>query len=129
LIYHTEHDRLLVVASNARHTQVEPDALDEMIAEFSEANPDFPQLLLAAERRRALLHTLAEQRRSRDLSQTRVAAVMNTSQPTLARLETTAADTKLSTVERFAGALGYAIEYHLVPASKSNGRRGIVVES
>ena len=29
-----------------------------------------------------------------------------TSQPTLARLETTAADTKLSTVERFANALG-----------------------
>ena len=50
-------------------------------------------------------------------------------QPTLARLETTAADTKLSTVERFAGALGYAIEYHLVPASKSMRRQGIVVES
>jgi predicted transcriptional regulator len=53
---------------------------------------------------------------------------MSTSQPTLARLETTAADTKLSTVERFAGALGYSIEYHLVPAKKSKGRPGIVVE-
>lgn len=120
---------MIVVARNPRHTRDEPDALDEMIVEFSEVNPNFPQLLLAAERRRALLHTLAEQRRRRELSQTRVAAAMRTSQPTLARLETTAADTKLSTVERFASALGYAIEYHLVPAAKSKRRQGIVVES
>jgi RNase adaptor protein for sRNA GlmZ degradation len=119
----------MAVARNARHTQDEPDALDEMIVEFTDANPNFPQLLLAAERRRALLRTLAEQRRRRDLSQTRVAAAMCTSQPTLARLETTAADTKLSTVERFASALGYAIEYHLVPAAKSKRRQGIVIES
>ncbi len=107
----------------------EPDALDEMVAEFTEANHDFPQLLLAAERRRALLRTLAEQRKGRKLSQTRVAAAMRTSQPTLARLETTAADTKLSTVERFASALGYSIEYHLVPAKKSERRPGVVVEA
>lgn len=117
------------MADNARHSKNEPDALDEMIVEFAEANLNFPQLLLAAERRRALLHTLAEQRRRRHLSQTRVAAAMRTSQPTLARLETTAADTKLSTVERFAAALGYAVEYHLVPAGKSKRRQGIVVES
>ena len=107
----------------------EPDALDEMIVEFTGANPAFPQLLLAAERRRALLRTLAEQRRGRKLSQTRVAAAMHTSQPTLARLETTAADAKLSTVERFADALGYSLEYHLVPAKKSKRRTGVVVET
>lgn len=45
-----------------------------------------------------------------------------TSQPTLARLETTVADTKLSTVERFAYAPGYSIEYHLVPAESSKRR-------
>jgi DNA-binding XRE family transcriptional regulator len=105
-----------------------PDALDEMIAEFTEALPDFPHLLQAAERRRALLHTLAEQRKRRKLSQTKVAAAMDTSQPTLARLETTAADTKLSTIERFAAALGYAIEYHLVPIKTSKLRAGVVIE-
>jgi hypothetical protein len=119
----------MMMTGRTRHAEDSPDALDEMIVEFTEANPDFPQLLLAAERRRALLHTLAEQRRRRELSQTLVAAAMRTSQPTLARLETAAADTKLSTVERFANALGYAIEYHLVPASKSKHRQGVVVES
>src|SRR5664279_1576107 len=93
-------------------SRTEPDALDEMIAEFTEANPAFPRLLHAAERRRRLLRTLAEQRRARKFSQTRVAAAMQTSQPTLARLETTAADTKLSTLERYADALGYSVEYH-----------------
>jgi DNA-binding transcriptional regulator YiaG len=107
----------------------EPDALDEMVAEFTKANPAFPQMLRAAERRRALLRTLAEQRKRNNLSQTRVAAAMNTSQPTLARLETTAADTKLSTVERFADALGYSVEYHLVPAKKSKRRTGVVIEA
>ena len=31
--------------------------------------------------------------------------------------------------ERFAGALGLSVEYHLVPAKKSKRRLGIVVES
>jgi DNA-binding XRE family transcriptional regulator len=114
---------------NTKPSTESPDALDEMIAEFTETSPDFPNLLQAAERRRALLHTLAEQRKHRNLSQTKVAAAMDTSQPTLARLETTAADTKLSTVERFAAALGYAVEYHLVPARASQHRPGVVVES
>jgi hypothetical protein len=107
----------------------EPDALDEMIVEFTDANPAFPQLLLAAERRRTLLRTLAEQRKHRSLSQTLVAAAMHTSQPTLARLETTAADAKLSTIERFADALGYSVEYHLVPTKKSKRKTGVIVET
>jgi len=58
-----------------------------------------------------------------------LAAAMHTSQPTLARLETTASDAKLSTIERFAGALGCRVEHHLVPAKRSKGRRGVVVEA
>lgn len=125
MIYQRKHDRVTIMTSLDSQG---PDALDEMIVEFTGANPAFPQLLRAAERRRALLRTLAEQRRRNNLSQTRVAAAMSTSQPTLARLETTAADTKLSTVERFAEALGYSLEYHLVPIERSKRRTGIVVE-
>jgi transcriptional regulator with XRE-family HTH domain len=86
-------------------------------------------LRFAAERRRTLLRTLAEQRKRHKLSQTRVAAEMRTSQPTLARLERTAADAKLSTVERFADALGYSLEYHLVPVEKSKRKIGVIVET
>ena len=115
-------------SSTSPTSRVQPDALDEMIAEFSQENPTFPRLLRAAQRRRRLLLTLAEQRKARNLSQTLVAAAMRTSQPTLARLETSAADTKLSTLERYAEALGYSVEYHLVPAGKSARRSGITVE-
>jgi len=37
------------------------------------------------------------------------------SQSALARLEKSATDTRLSTVERFATALGFQVEYRLVP--------------
>jgi transcriptional regulator with XRE-family HTH domain len=107
------------------HTS-EPDALDEMIAERTAANPHFPELLAAAQRRRELLRTLAEERRHRAVSQTQLAATMNTSQSTLARLETSAADTKLSTVERYAAALGLRVEYRLVEASQPDGRSALV---
>jgi hypothetical protein len=120
---------VLIVNRDSPLDPQELDALDEMIAEFTEANPGFPRLLVAAERRRALLRTLAEQRKRHKLSQTHVAAAMSTSQPTLARLESTAADPKLSTVERFAEALGYSLEYHLVPIKKSKRRTGVVVET
>jgi DNA-binding XRE family transcriptional regulator len=97
---------------------LEPDALDEMIVEYSERNPAFPELLAAAENRRRLLRKLSEERRSQNVSQTAVAAAMGTSQSALARLENSATDAKLSTVERLAAALGYAVEYRLVRSSR-----------
>lgn len=96
----------------------EPDFLDEMVEQFTGENPEFPQLLDAASRRREVLTSLAMLRRERDLSQTAVAAAMNTSQSALARLEG-AADTRLSTLDRYAAALGCRVEYRLVPAEPS----------
>lgn len=95
-----------------------------MIVKFTDASPDFAVLLAGSERRRALLRTLAEERAAHRLSHTQVAAAMGISQPTLARLETTASDIKLSTVERFAGALGYGVEYCLVPSKRSKSKGG-----
>lgn len=109
-----------MAAKTTKTSRTQADALDEMIAEFTAGNEEFPGLLASAERRRELLRTLGERRREKKLSQTLVAAAMRTSQPALARLETTAADAKLSTVERFAGALGYAVEYRLVPTDESS---------
>ena len=90
------------------------DFLDEVIEERTRRNPEFPALVDAAERRRELLRRLAREREARSLSQTALAAAMNTSQSAVARLENSATDTKLSTVERFAAALGYRVEYRLV---------------
>lgn len=90
------------------------DFLDEMIAERTKANPEFPALLDAATRRRQLLEHLTAEREALGLSQTLVAARMHTSQSAVARLESAEVDAKLSTVERYAAALGKRINWELV---------------
>ena len=95
-----------------------PDFLDEMIAERTAVNPEFPQLLEAARRRRELMRALAERRMAQRRSQTAVAAAMETSQSFVARLESTATDVKVSTIDRYAGSLGYVVQYHLIPADE-----------
>ena len=97
-------------------TMAEPDFLDKLVAKRAAANSDFPQLLDAARRRRELLRTLAERREAQQRSQTMIAATMETSQSFVARLERTAADAKMSTVDRYAESLGYVVQYHLLPA-------------
>ena len=104
-----------------------PDFLDEMIAKRTEGNPQFPELLDAARRRRELLHALAEQREEQARSQTAIAAAMQTSQSAVARLESTASDAKISTVDRYAASLGYVVQYHLIPAENGSGAPSVVV--
>jgi ribosome-binding protein aMBF1 (putative translation factor) len=67
---------------------------------------------MSAERRR-LVGELAEQRRTAGLSQTEVAARMGTSQSAVARLEAGDADTRASTLERYAAAIGSQITWGL----------------
>jgi ribosome-binding protein aMBF1 (putative translation factor) len=82
------------------------DLLDEVIEERTRANPEFPVMVEAATRARALLRELARRRGELGLSQTVVAARMGTSQSALARLEGGESDPRISTVERFALAIG-----------------------
>jgi hypothetical protein len=105
----------------------EPDFLDKMITKRTARNPGFPVLLNAAGRRRELLRALAERREAQERSQTAVAAAMATSQSSVARLETTASDAKISTVERYADSLGYVVQYHLIPAETGAGAPAVVV--
>jgi predicted transcriptional regulator len=105
----------------------ERDFLDRMIAKRTERNADFPKLLDAATRRRELLRTLGEAREAENLTQTQVAAAMETSQSFVARLESTAGDAKISTVDRYAESLGYVVQYHLVPAATSNDTPAVIV--
>jgi len=98
------------------------DFIEEVVRERTAANPEFPALVEAALRRRELLRSLAAEREERGLSQTSVAAQMNTSQSAVARLESGQSDARLSTVERMAAALGLAIEWKLVRPSRRDAR-------
>jgi hypothetical protein len=52
---------------------------------------------------------------------------MNTSQSFVARLESSAPDAKISTVDRYAESLGFVVQYHLVPASEADITPAVVV--
>ena len=92
------------------------DFLDEIVDDRSTRNPEFPELVEAALRRRQLLRELATKREELGMSQTAVAAHMGTSQSAVARLEAGEMDAKFSTVERFAAALGQRVEWRVEKA-------------
>ena len=75
--------------------------------------PVFPGFAEMAATRRALTDELTERRQRLGLSQTQVAARMGTSQSAVARLESGDADVRLSTLERYAAALGHQLEVTL----------------
>lgn len=105
------------------------DFLDELVDERTARNPDFPAMVEAADRRRKLLGTLAERRREGEHSQTAVAAAMNSSQSSIARLETSATDARMSTLDRYARVLGYRLQYHLIPEGQAEADPAVVVHS
>jgi predicted transcriptional regulator len=84
-------------------------------------DPVFPGFKEMAERRRDLAADLVAMRQELGLSQTEVAARMRTSQSAVARLESGDADVKLSTLERYAAALGQQLDWKL--KGQPRGRR------
>jgi transcriptional regulator with XRE-family HTH domain len=75
--------------------------------------PLLPGFREMAARRRRLVNDLAAQRQAAGLSQTEIAARMRTSQSAVARLEAGAADIRMSTLERYAAAIGAQISWQL----------------
>jgi len=71
--------------------------------------------------RRRLVADLTAQRRSAGLSQTEVAARMGTSQSAVARLETGDADVRVSTLERYAAAIGSQVAWQARPGRTQPG--------
>ena len=78
----------------------------------------FPGLGELSARRRELIDELVRARQENDLSQTEIAARMGTSQSAVARLESGGLDARLSTLERYAAALGYTVRVH--PSEESS---------
>jgi transcriptional regulator with XRE-family HTH domain len=85
--------------------------------------PVLPGFREIAQRRRELVAELAERRRAAGLSQIEVAQRMGTSQPAVARLEAGEVDVRMSTVERYAAAVGCRLEMRLDPVPERT-RRG-----
>jgi hypothetical protein len=87
------------------------DFLEELVADATVRNPEFPELFAAAKRRRARLRALSRKRVALGISQEGVAAKMGTSLSVVARLESGEADLRLSTLERYAEAIGARFEW------------------
>jgi transcriptional regulator with XRE-family HTH domain len=76
-------------------------------------DPVLPGFAEMAKRRRALTGALVARRIELGLSQTDVAARMHTSQSAVARIESAAGDIRLSTLERYAAAVGQVLDWRL----------------
>jgi predicted transcriptional regulator len=76
-------------------------------------DPVFPGFREISAQRKALSDDLVARRLEVGLSQTEVAARMGTSQSAVARLEAGSADVRFSTVERYAAAVGFEINWQL----------------
>lgn len=78
--------------------------------------PVFPGFReIALRRRRQVIDELATARREANLSQTEVAARMGTSQSVVARLESGGIDARLSTLQRYAAAVGHELQLGIRP--------------
>lgn len=95
------------------------DELDEIVAQRTAKNPEFPQLLAAAAARRELMDALRQARIDAGLSQTEVAARMHTSASSIARLERVAQNSTLQTLQEYAGALGKSLTWTLEDVARS----------
>ena len=85
-------------------------------------DPVFPGFKEMAARRQQITADLVARRQELGLSQTEVAARMRTSQSAVARLESGDADVRLSTLERYAAALGQRLDWRL--EERDDGARG-----
>lgn len=92
------------------------DFLDELIKEGTTKDARFPAWVEAAYRRRVLLRTLAARRQRAGVTQKEVADAMKTSQSAVARMERGEIDPKLSTIERYADAIGHRLEWRVTKA-------------
>ena len=93
------------------------DDLEDYIAERARGNPEFPALVDAHLERRRLQRALAGKRQELGISQAEVATRMARPNPPSPGIEAGEVDAKMSTLQRYAIAIGFEIEFSLRPAS------------
>ena len=100
-------------------------ARDDLAALINDVDDDDPGIHLrvaAALERRQLARDLAHRRRKAGMTQADIASRMGTSQGQITRFESGAA-TRLSTVARYATALGVRVEWTITPDPKPRGKK------
>jgi len=95
------------------------DDLDRSIARRAAANPEYPRLVQAALDRRGLMRALAAERERQHIPQQVVAKTMKTSQPAVARIESGEVDLRVSTIERYAAAVGQRVRFQISSARRA----------
>jgi transcriptional regulator with XRE-family HTH domain len=85
-------------------------------------DPVLPGFKEMAARRRALAGDLVARRIALGLTQTEVAARMGTSQSAVARMEGGNSDVRLSTIERYAAAVGIVVDWAIRSESEGPDR-------
>lgn len=100
------------------------DDLDAYVDERTSREPGFRAQHAAALSRREMMRRMADARLAADRTQTELGAAVGTSQAQIARIEKGDADCRISSVERYAAALGFEIRYQLVPVVGEERRRG-----
>lgn len=98
------------------------DDLDQLIDELATEDPEIVPRVAAALERRVLARELAEQRRAAGMTQSELAKRMGTSQGQVTRFES-GADTRMSTVARYAAAVGMKVEWTLSPVGRRSPAR------
>lgn len=74
-----------------------------------------------AELRQELFNSLVEYRKQSSLTQVQVAALMGIGQPTISEFESGKVTPRLSTLQKYARALGLKLEISIVEGSEING--------
>ena len=97
--------------------------LERHIAELEKRSPGFAALVDAAVQRRAFARQMVEKRKESGLSQTQIAARMETSASIVGRVES-GADVRISTLEKYMAALGFELELRAKKVPAQRGRRG-----
>jgi len=93
------------------------DDLDAYVDERTAREPGFRAQHAAALSRREMMRRMADARLAAERTQTELGAAVGTSQAQIARIEKGDADCRISSVERYAAALGFEVRYELVPVA------------
>lgn len=91
------------------------DDFERWLAEAQESDPNLAGAINDADRRHRLLRSLVAARHAAGLTQAQVAEEMQTTQSAVSEMEGGITDPRLSTLQRYARAIGLVIEIEAAP--------------